>query len=396
MTRDLNQKLMHTYRDGLLGDVLPFWMRHSVDRKHGGFITSVDRDGSIIDTDKGIWQQGRFTWLLGHLYNRVEKRAEWLELAEHGVAFLDRHCFDPDDGRMWFLVTREGLPIRKRRYAFGEAFAAIAYAEFAKASGKDEYAAKARNLFRRFVEHDVTATFPAKFTDTRPMRSLGQPMITIVTAQILRETIGYDATTAIDQSIEEIKRYHCKPDLECVMENVGPKGEVYDNFDGRLLTPGHAIEGAWFILNEGKFRDDSRLIKLGCDMLDWTWNRGWDKKCGGILYYVDLYNKPIQEYWHDMKFWWPQNETLVATLLAYQLTGTEKYLEWHKTLHKWTYSHFPDPEHGEWFGYLHRDGSVSSVLKGNTWKGPFHLPRMQLECWKILEEIKDRNKEQTP
>lgn len=387
MTGDRMQELLSVYRDELLNDTLPFWINHSVDRDCGGFMFALDRDGSLIDTDKGIWQQGRFTWLLGHLYNNVEQSDKWLELAEHGVKFIDKYGFDPADGRMWFHVTREGVPIRKRRYAFSESFAAIAYAEYARAADNDEYAAKAKDTFRRFVEHDVRATFPSKFTDARPMRGLSFPMITIVSAQVLRDAIDYDATAVIDRSIEQIELYHCKPEIECVVENVGPNGEIYDHFDGRMLTPGHAIEGAWFILNEGKFRNDSRLIKLGCSMLDWTWKRGWDQEYGGILYYNDIYDKPIQEYWHDMKFWWPQNETLIATLLAYQLTGEEKYAQWHEKLHQWTYSHFPDPEYGEWFGYLHRDGRVSVPLKGNIWKGPFHLPRMQLVCWKVLEEM---------
>ena len=276
MTDDRMQELLSVYRGELLNDTLPFWINHSVDRQCGGFMLALDRDGSLIDTDKGIWQQCRFTWLLGHLYNKVERRDEWLELAEHGVKFIDTYGFDPADGRMWFHVTREGVPIRKRRYAFSESFAAIAYAEYARITGKDEYAAKAKDTFRRFVEHDVAETFPAKFTDARPMRGLGPSMITIVTAQVLRDAIDYDATALIDRNIDQIERYHCKPELECVMENVGPNGEIYDHFDGRILLPGHAIEGAWFILNEGKFRNDSRLIKLGCDMLDWTWKRGWN------------------------------------------------------------------------------------------------------------------------
>jgi N-acylglucosamine 2-epimerase len=46
-----------------------------------------------------------------------------------------------------------------------------------------------------------------------------------------------------------------------------------------------------------------------------------------------------------------------------------------------------DREYGEWFGYLHRDGTVSTTLKGNGWKGPFHLPRMQWYCWRLLDEM---------
>lgn len=380
--------LSRIYRDGLLDDVLPFWIRHGIDREHGGFLTALDRDGTVIDTDKSVWFQGRFTWLLGELYNNVEQRDEWLKLCEHGVRFLDQHCFDPADGRMWFQLTREGKPLRKRRYAFSESFACIAYGEYARATGSDEYAHKAAQVFQNFVDHNtLPGRMPPKFTDTRPMRGMAFPMIAIVASQELRQSIGLaQADEWIDRSIEAIRRYHLKPDIGCVMETVGINGEIMDHFDGRLLNPGHAIEGAWFILHEGMLRKDTSLIRTGCDMLDWMWQRGWDREHGGILYFTDVYDKPIQEYWHDMKFWWPQNETIIATLLAHHLTGEEKYLQWHRQCHDWAYNHFPDPEHGEWFGYLHRDGSVSTRLKGNMWKGPFHVPRMMLYCWQLLEK----------
>lgn len=385
-------ELHYTYRDGLLEDVVPFWIRHAVDREHFGFMTCIDRDGTIIDTDKGVWQQGRAAWLFGELYNRVERREEWLELARSGVEFIDRHCIDPSDGRMWFHVTREGLPIRKRRYSFSESFAAIAYGELAKATGSDEYAQKADRAFRRFIDHNLNPPrAQAKFTDTRPTRGIGFPMITINTAQELRESIGLvDANDWIDRSIEAIQRYHVKEDIQCVLETVGPEGERIDHFDGRTLNPGHAIEGAWFIMDEGRHRNDSELVQLGCRMLDWMWHRGWDDEFGGILYFVDLQGLPVAEYWHDMKFWWPHNETMIATLLAWSLTGDSKYAAWHTQVHDWAFQHFPDAEHGEWFGYLHRDGRLSVPLKGNLWKGPFHLPRMLLRCWKIIEDRSEK------
>lgn len=389
MDNTRRKQLIATYRDGLLNDTLPFWVKHGVDREFGGFITSLDRDGTIVDTDKGVWQQGRFSWLLGEIYNEVEQREEWLELLKHGIQFIDKHCFDPSDGRMWFHLNREGKPIRKRRYAFSESFSAIAYGELAKATGEQVYAEKAEQLFNRFINYNVSPQKShSKFTDHRPTRGIGFPMITIVTAQELRDSIGLsNATEWIDTCIDDIRRFHLKSDLQCVMETVGPQGEIIDSFDGRLLNPGHAIEGAWFIMKEGQIRLDDSLVQMGCQMLDWMWARGWDEEYGGLMYFRDVYDRPVQEYWHDMKFWWPQNEALIATLLAWKLTGDAKYLNWHLKLHDWAFSNFPDREHGEWYGNLHRDGRISSTLKGNLWKGPFHLPRMQLTCWRILEEI---------
>ena len=348
------------------------------------FAQPVDQDGTLVDTDKGVWQQGRFAWLLGELYNNVEQRPEWLEAARHTAAFLEQHAFDPTDGRMWFHLTRDGQPIRKRRYAFSESFAAIALGELAQATGEERYANHARELFLRFVNHRPAP----KFTGVRPMRCIGVPMITINTAQQLRDSIDLpEAHHWIDESIDKIRRYHVHDDIQCVMETVGEDGQRIDHFDGRMLNPGHAIEGAWFVMSEGHLRGDDELVQLGCRMLDWMWQRGWDEQHGGLLYFVDVDGRPVQEYWHDMKFWWPHNETIIATLLAYALTGDTKYEAMHRQIHDWAYGHFPDPEHGEWFGYLQRDGSLSSTLKGNLWKGPFHLPRMQLMCWKILEQM---------
>jgi len=383
MNQQRIDELTAVYRDGLLEDTLPFWIDHSVDREHGGFTVALNRDGSVLDTDKGLWQQGRFSWLLGALYNRAQtlgladdrRRAEWLALCRHGIEFIDQHGFDPADGRMWFLVTQDGRPLRKRRYAFTESFAAIAYGEYAKATGSDEYAEKARQCYHRMVERflDPKGIQP-KFTDTRPMKSIGSAMITIITAQELRDSIGLEeADEWIDRAIETIARDHMKHDLQVVMETVGPNGEIIDHFDGRTLNPGHAIEAAWFVMIEGNRRNDQQLITMGQTMLDWMWARGWDSQYGGLLYFVDLGGLPVQEYWHDMKFWWPHNEAIIATLLAAQLTGDAKYETMHRQVHDWAYQHFADPEYGDWFGYLHRDGRVSVELKGNLWKGPFHL-----------------------
>lgn len=424
--------LRDAYRHALLNDCVPFWFPRSVDREHGGFLHCLDRDGTVVDTDKSVWAQGRMSWMLLTLYNTVEPRPEWLQWAEGGLKFLSDHCFDTD-GRMFFHVTREGRPIRKRRYAFSESFAAIAFAAHARATGSAASARRAIELFDWFTRWNFTpGLMPPKFTEERPMIGLSPRMITIVTAQELRANLrsssrvcsaGFSLKAApdvvsnatlqpkgcttssegpaqgiphttddqflnrwIDRCIDEIRRLFVKPDLRAVMESVAPNGDLVDHFDGRALNPGHAIEGAWFILQEGKLRGDQGLIRLGCDMLDWMWERGWDSEYGGLFYFRDVFGKPVQEYWHDMKFWWPHDEAIIATLLAHELTGDAKYARWHQMVHDWAFEHFADPEHGEWYGYLHRDGRLSVTLKGNLWKSFFHHPRMSWCCWQWLEK----------
>lgn len=380
-------QLIEVYRGGLLDDVLPFWCRHAVDREHGGFMVAVDRDGSRLDTDKGMWQQCRFTWLLATLCTEVEPRAEWLELAKHGIDFIRKHGFDAD-GRMFFLVDRTGAPLRKRRYVLTETFGIIALAAWAQAGGDEQAADEARALLRLVLRHHRTpGLLPSKgVPESRPLKGIGMPMVLLNVAQVLRETIGDPLCDDLaDECIREIRDHFVKPDRQVVMENVGPSGEILDeHFDGRILNPGHAIEAAWFILAEARHRGDAELVALGARMLDWMWHRGWDAEHGGLFYFRDLADRPVQEYWHDMKFWWPHNEAVIATLMAWRLTGERRYAEWHAAVHEWAHRRFPDPDHGEWFGYLHRDGRVSVPLKGNLWKGPFHIPRMQLRAWQML------------
>ena len=388
-TEEEISRLTEDYRKELLDDTLPFWLPSCLDLEHDGYLTCRDRDGTLLDDDKSVWQQGRFAWLLATLYNTVERRDQWLEASASGIRFLRAHCFD-GDGRMFFQTTRQGQPLRKRRYFFSECFAAMAYAAYAKASGDREMVSEARSLLDRCLEYYRNpGLLEPKFTDVRPAKSIGIPMILLNVVQQFRETIGLEeAEVLIDEFIEEIRDDFMKSELECVMEQVAVNGAIIDHFDGLTLNPGHAIECAWFILHEAGLRGDDQLLELGCRMLDWMWQRGWDNEYGGLFYFTHLHDRPVQEYWHDMKFWWPHNEAEIATLLAYQLTGEASYAERHQQVRQYSRDTFHDKDHGEWFGYVHRDGRLSSTIKGNLWKGPFHLPRMQWYCWSILQNTK--------
>jgi N-acylglucosamine 2-epimerase len=388
MTTDLNHpesraQLAAFYRRTLLEDVMPFWLRHGLDHKHGGIFTALDRDGSLLDSDKSIWFQGRAGWMFATLFNTVEARNEYLEAATSCVGFLDRHGY-AEDGKLFFTMTREGRPLRMRRYVYSEAFAAIAHAALAKAASKQAYVDAALRDFATYLKHSFEpgVMLPKVDTNTRPMIGIGALMIGIVTAQELRanlgdvEVSGRTQTEWIDRFIFEIQQHFYKPELQVLMEVVAPDGSIIDHLDGRTLNPGHALECAWFILQEGRVRDEKSYITLGLGILDCMWQRGWDQEHGGLFYFRDLHHKPVQEYWHDMKFWWPHCEAIIATALAWKMTGDSRYAAWHQQVHDWSFMHFPDAEHGEWFGYLHRDGSVSQPAKGNMFKGPFHLPRM--------------------
>lgn len=378
------------YRKELLEDNVPFWLKHSIDTDEGGFFFCLDRDGTVVDTDKPMWLQGRFVWLLSTLYRTVEPRAEWLETAKRGIEFIGSHGFD-DDGRMYFLVDRHGAPLRKRRYLFSECFGVMAYAAYGRAAGDDAALAKAVSLFDLIVTYYTTPGMLPPKTDpaTRESRGIGMPMMLMAIARELYDATGHEpARMWIDRAISEILDLHVKHDPYRVLETVTPDGGFLDHLDGRCITPGHVIEAGWFILDEVRRRGgDSHLLGEATAMIDWAFDLGWDEEFGGLLYYRDVSGGPSAEYWHDMKFWWQHNETIIAALLAWHLTREDRYLALHRKVHEWSYRHFPDPEYGEWFGYARRDGAVSTPLKGSIWKGPFHVPRMLLYCSELLGEI---------
>lgn len=373
------------YKDKLLNEVVPFWFPRSLDTVNGGLYHCYAADGTLVDTDKNVWAQGRMAWMLLTCYNSIEKNPLWMECAESALKFLEEHCADHEANRMYFHVAADGMPIRMRRYAYSECFAAIAWAAHYGATGNPKSAERARNWFGVFADIFFTpGKMAPKSTGNRPGENLGCRMIMLVTAQEMRRYLGDEGgmyTAWIDRCIDDLQRLFLHEDIQAVLENVAPDGSVIDHFDERVLNPGHDIEGGWFVLEEARYRGgDKKLIEIGCKMIDWALARGWDKKYGGLLYYTDVYNKPVQEYWHNMKFWWPHDEALIGTCLAYTMTGDEKYAEWHQRIHDWAFEHLQDKEHGEWFGYCNQDGSTTNGLKGSMWKSFFHHPRALWCC----------------
>ncbi len=376
------------YREDLVQNIMPFWMEHGVDHEHGGVYTCVDRDGTLMDTTKSVWFQGRFAYICAYAYNNIEQRAEWLDAAKSTIDFIEAHCFDTDR-HMFFEVTADGTPLRKRRYVFSESFAAIAMAEYSKATGDKTYADKAMQIFRDMRRMLTTpGLLEPKYLPTMEAQGHSITMILINVANVLRQVCDdAELEEQTELSIKALAQYFIHPEYKALLETVGPNGEFIDTINGRLINPGHCIETSWFLLDVAERKGDKELQKLALQIFDWSWDWGWDKKFGGIINFCDCKGFPQQDYSQDMKFWWPQCETIIACLYAYKLTGDEKYLERHRMISDWTYAHFPDHEYGEWYGYLHRDGSVAQPAKGNIFKGPFHVPRMMIRSHLLCNEI---------
>ena len=376
------------YREDLVQNIMPFWMKYGLDTENGGVYTCVDRNGELMDTTKSVWFQGRFAYTCCFAYNNIEHRQEWLDAAKQTIDFIEAHCFDTDR-HMFFEVTADGKPLRKRRYVFSESFAAIAMAEYSKATGDRTYAEKAMQIFREMRKRLTTpGLLEPKYLPTVEMKGHSITMILINVANVLKQVIDDpELDEQTDQSLESLINNFAHPEFKALLETVGPNGEFIDSINGRLINPGHCIETSWFLMDVAERRGDKKLLEFALQILNWSWDWGWDDEFGGIINFRDCKGYPQQDYSQDMKFWWPQTEAIIANLYAYKLTGDEKYLKRHRQISEWTYAHFPDHEYGEWYGYLHRDGSVAQAAKGNIFKGPFHIPRMMIRSFMLCNEI---------
>ena len=383
------QKWNRLYKEELLKNVMPFWMRHGLDRKNGGVYTCLDRDGTLMDSTKSVWFQGRFGWMAAYAYNHVKKDPRWLAASKSCCEFLERRCFDKD-GRAYFEVTAEGVGLRKRRYVFSECFAAIAYAEYSLASGERARAKKAVELFKRIRKFTANPKkwMPSKYEPCVDAQGHSLTMILINVANVLRQVSDDPVLDRqITESVEKLVKYFIHPEFKALLETVGPNGEFIDTMAGRVINPGHSIETSWFLMDVAVERGDEALKEIALKILDWSWDWGWDEKYGGIISFRDCRNFPPQCYEQDMKFWWPQCEAVIATAYAYKLTGDAKYQRMHKLAGEWAWKHLKDRRYPEWFGYLHRDGTVAQSAKGNIFKGPFHIPRMLVKTWELTKKM---------
>jgi N-acylglucosamine 2-epimerase len=392
------QDLATLYKNTLLNNVIPFWENHSIDWEQGGYFTCLDRQGKVYDTDKFVWLQNRQIWIFSTLYTQVERREEWLKIAANGAHFLAQNGRDKE-GDWYFSLTRDGKPLVQPYNIFSDCFAAMAFSKYALASGEEwakPIALKAyNNVLRR--KDDPKGKYNKIYPGTRPMKSLAVPMILANLSLEMDWLLPSDQLEQIlDATVQEVMTDFLDPEQGLLYENVALDGSHLDCFEGRLINPGHGIEAMWFIMDIAVRHNDTQMINQAVDTVCNILSFSWDQEYGGLYYFIDAKGHPPQQLEWDQKLWWVHLESLVALAMGYRLTGRQDCWDWYQKVHEYTWSHFADAEHGEWFGYLDRQGNVLLNLKGGKWKGCFHVPRALYLCWQEFESLRELRENKVP
>ena len=380
------QQLANLYQNTLLNNILPFWSKNSIDWELGGYITCLDRTGKIYDADKFIWLQNRQVWTYSMFYNRLEKREQWLKIAQNGADFLAKYGRDPA-GNWYFALDRLGKPLIQPYNIFSDCFAAMAYSQYALASGDEDTQAIALQAYNNVLRRQTNpkGKYSKAYPGTRSLKSLAVPMILANLSLEMDWLLENNQLEEIlSQTVQEVMNDFLDLDTGLIYENVTPEGNLLDCFDGRLINPGHGIEAMWFVMDIAHRSQNQALINQAVDIVLNILDFAWDREYNGIYYFMDAKGYPLQQLEWDQKLWWVHLETLVALLMGFNLTQRPACWSWFEKVHDYTWQHFSDPDYPEWYGYLNRQGDILLNLKGGKWKGCFHVPRALYLCWQQL------------
>lgn len=383
---------------------IDFWLKNGMDTENGGICTSLLKNGERYSNEKGVWMQGRSAWMFSYLCNVYGKQDEWITAAKSCIDFMEAYCFaDKDNFRLYLAIDNDGNPISQNRSCFSESFYCIGNAEYSLASGDISALRRARKAYNIIWKlnneliKDINGSGSKTLLGDIPARALADSMIYLNITSVMRRCDMenkelYDERSR--QCIDNIFKYHHKPELKCTLETVAKDGTVIDILSkGRVINPGHDIECSWFLMEEANYFSDDNVHKLAEEMFNMAYENGIDRTHGGLISFADLKGLPSEMRFADKKTWWPQCELLIASLMLYRDTGDEKYADCFIKEIEYCKRVFSDEKYGEWYEQLNIDGTQNDhSFKGGIFKGPFHLPRMLVMVDRMLDEIENKAK----
>jgi mannose/cellobiose epimerase-like protein (N-acyl-D-glucosamine 2-epimerase family) len=386
--------LIAQYRSYLFDDFLPFVQKYVVDREYGGFMCHTDLQGKNITTEKYTWYQGRGLWSFSFLYNRLDKKPEYLEIAGRAAEFMLRTR--PEGDSFWPAnFSREGKPTAPPAPNFyGDLFVALGFQEYAKASGEDRYWNTAREILMKCLRiYDRPEYFPeaAKgYVETLPLipgaRIGGHWFMLLNLATLMLEARPDAEIEAVaGRAVDAVMNYHYNPDFDLINEVINHDLSRPANDIAQLVHTGHNTETLWMTMAEAMRRKDTDLFERAAARFRRNLEVAWDDVYGGVftsLNHVDRFE------WLTRKANWAQAETVIGLLLIIEQTGAEWAKTWFERVFNYFTEKYPLKKYTYplWIDYA--DRKVTFVEKEYARTEILHHPRHLMMAILILERIR--------
>lgn len=381
----------------LQDNILGFWMKHTVDTEHGGFIGEIDNKLNIIaGAEKSLVLNARILWTFASAC-RVYQLPEYLTIAERAYAYLLEHFLDKEYGGLFWMVDATGSPSQPKKQIYGQAFAVYALAEFYHATGRPEVLEETIQLFHTVEKYGYDPIYKGyiealsrdwQMTDDLSLstKDMNEKKSMNTHLHVLE---AYTGLYRVWKS-EEL-RVKLAELIEMMLEHIiDEQGQHFHlfldeewNVKSDHISYGHDIEGSWLLVEAAETLGDEALLQrvrtVAISMAEAVLADGVASD-GGIWNEADpngLINKE--------KDWWPQAEAVVGFYNAYQLTGEAKFADAAKAA--WTFidTYIVDHKLGEWYwGVDENLRPMAHEPKVSAWKCPYHNSRA---CFEMIHRL---------
>jgi mannobiose 2-epimerase len=386
-------------RHELTANILPFWLRHTVDRENGGFYGAIDCD---LQVDKQAPRasviNARILWTFSAAA-RVLGDAVYRETADWAYHYVVDKFWDKQYGGVYWMLDYKGNPVSDRKQIYAQAFAAYGMAEYFRATGQAESLEWAKRLYRLTEEHSADPEFggyiEARARDWSALedfrlsdKDLNSPKSMNTHLHVL-EAYTNLLRAWDDLSLRATLKRLLEVTMDRIVDNSTSHFKMFFSNDWTSLTDhvsfGHDIEGSWLILEAAEVLDDRALIDRACNlavrMAQAVYDEGLDRD--GSIFYEASHGHLVD----PNKHWWAQAEAVVGFYNAYQVSGQEHFRTAAERAWEYIEDKVVDKVHGEWRAKLKPDGTPYKAAEDpdaclvGAWKCPYHNARMCLEMW---------------
>lgn len=401
------QKLSATYQQALLRQVVPFWLKNSRDELCGGYFDLLSASGEVIEGDKYVVQQAHQTWAFAWLYNTLDGQSAWLEHARHGGDFLRRFA-QTDTHSCHAQLDRRGRPVAPATDVLPNCSVVMAYAQLHRATGSDEWAIAARQLFDSLFQRRGATQKQQMETlgGFRQVRHLNEPVAVLKTVLEMQPLLNEETWKQhIDSVMQEILYEFVDRRTDMLRETILPEGAFINTPEGRRINVGLTFQTASYLLDvyaqnsltkTGPIGTNYR--KLAMQVVNWCLRlceQAWDEIAGGLNQFTDVKQQPLLFADWQQKWAWVQLEALAALVKGYTQTQQPDCLKWFKRIHDYTFHQFLDVKHPGWHLAVDSTGQPLLMAKSMPLAGCFSLIRCLAETAQLLTKCESLTTLQT-